>query len=103
MVVPHGAVVNFLNSMATTPGMASEDRILAITTLSFDIAVLELILPLTVGACIVMASQDQVLSGQELNGLLNTQGCTMMQTTPSTWRMLIDAGWKGLPRPSAKP
>ncbi|MFO1217390.1 MAG: amino acid adenylation domain-containing protein [Burkholderiaceae bacterium] len=95
VVVPHRAVVNFLGSMASQPGLTSEDRLLAVTTLSFDIAVLELLLPLTVGACVVLADSKQVLDGNALHELLLGNGVTVMQATPTTWRMLIDAGWKG--------
>ena len=95
VVVPHRAVVNFLASMAREPGLSSGDRLLAVTTLSFDIAVLELFLPLAVGARVVLASREQVLDGQALHELLMKRGATVMQATPTTWRMLVDAGWQG--------
>ncbi len=93
--VPHRAVVNFLNSMRREPGMSATDRILAVTTLSFDIAVLELLLPLTVGATVVVASRESAADGQALCALLSEHGATMLQATPSTWRLLLDAGWTG--------
>ena len=95
VVVPHGAVVNFLCSMAREPGMGAADRLLAVTTLSFDIAVLELLLPLTQGATVVLAEREHAIDGQALMGLLAQHQCSVMQATPSTWRMLIDAGWQG--------
>jgi len=95
VVVPHRAVVNFLASMASQPGLASADRLLAVTTLSFDISVLELLLPLVVGARVVLADRGQVLDGQALHELLLSSGVTVMQATPTTWRMLIEAGWEG--------
>lgn len=97
VVVPHRAVVNFLGSMAQRPGLSSRDRLLAVTTLSFDISVLELMLPLTVGAQIVMASNDDVLDGQALKSLIDQHKINVMQATPSTWRLLIEAGWLGSP------
>ena len=93
--VPHGAVVNFLTSMARQPGMTAADRILAVTTISFDIAVLELLLPLTVGASLVLATREQVMDGAALRELLEQRRVTMMQATPSMWRMLLSAGWRG--------
>jgi amino acid adenylation domain-containing protein len=96
--VPHRAVVNFLVSMQREPGLGSEDRLLAVTTLSFDIAELELLLPLIVGATVVLASQDEATDGVALRKLLESSGATVMQATPATWRMLIEAGWKGGPR-----
>ena len=97
VVVPHGAVLNFLTSMAREPGLVSGDRLLAVTTLSFDIAVLELLLPLSVGAQVVLASREQAQDGQALSALLDASGATVMQATPGTWRMLVDAGWRGGP------
>ncbi|MES2090373.1 MAG: non-ribosomal peptide synthetase, partial [Pseudomonadota bacterium] len=95
VVVPHRAVVNFLTSMAREPGLSAADRLVAVTTLSFDIAVLELLLPLTVGAQVILASRDHVLEGHGLKALLETHQATVMQATPTTWRMLIEAGWQG--------
>jgi amino acid adenylation domain-containing protein len=97
VVVPHRAVVNFLSSMARTPGLTETDRLVAVTTLSFDIAVLELFLPLTVGAQVVLASRDQAVDANALRDLMRISGATVMQATPSTWRMLVDAGWQGQP------
>ncbi|MDX1452777.1 MAG: amino acid adenylation domain-containing protein [Oleiphilaceae bacterium] len=93
--VPHRAVVNFLMSMATKPGLGAQDRLLAITTLSFDIAVLELYLPLVMGGRTVIASDDQVMEGSDLRRLLEQHEITVMQATPSTWRSLLAAGWQG--------
>ena len=93
--VPQRAVVNFLQSMRERPGLGGDDRLVAVTTLSFDIAVLELLLPLVVGAEIVLATRDQASDGQALRGLLETHGATVMQATPATWRLLIESGWRG--------
>ena len=93
--VPHGAVVNFLGSMRREPGIVPSDRLVAVTTTSFDIAVLELFLPLTVGASVVIASREQVFEGAELARLLTASNATMMQATPSVWRLLLDSGWVG--------
>ena len=92
IVVPHRAVVNFLTSMAREPGLAADDVLVAVATLSFDIAVLELQLPLTLGATVVMASRDEAIDGHALRALL--EHATVMQATPATWRLLIDAGWR---------
>ena len=97
VVVPHRAVANFLASMTREPGLAAADRIVAVTTLSFDIAVLELLLPLSVGAEVVLASRDDAMSGSSLRALLQESGATVMQATPGTWQLLIEAGWQGSP------
>ncbi len=93
VVVPHRAVVNFLASMSRTPGLAASDVLVAVTTLSFDIAVLELLLPLTVGAHVMIADQDQTMDGHALGSLLHREKATVMQATPVTWRLLLEAGW----------
>ena len=97
VVIPHRAVCNFIASMVREPGIDREDRLLAVTTLGFDIAVLELLLPLAVGAQVVLAGQSALTDGAQLRQLLETHDVTMMQATPSTWRMLIEAGWRGAP------
>jgi amino acid adenylation domain-containing protein len=91
--VSHRSVVNFLGTMARELGMTDKDVLLAVTTLSFDIAVLELYLPLTVGAKVVVASRETAGDGAALLALMRAQRATTMQATPSTWRMLIEAGW----------
>lgn len=95
VVVPHRAVSNFLASMQREPGLTEHDRLLAITTLSFDIAVLELLLPLSVGAQVVLADRETAGDGPALLALLQRTRATVMQGTPSSWRLLIDAGWRG--------
>ncbi|MFZ2651519.1 MAG: amino acid adenylation domain-containing protein [Burkholderiaceae bacterium] len=95
VVVPHRAAVNFLASMAHEPGLQTRDVLLAVTTLSFDIAVLELLLPLTVGAQVILATRTEAADGKALRGLLESGAVSVMQATPSTWRLLVDAGWRG--------
>ncbi|MBS0316359.1 MAG: AMP-binding protein, partial [Proteobacteria bacterium] len=89
VVVPHRAVVNFLRSMAREPGLATDDVLVAVTTLSFDIAVLELLLPLVVGARVVIAGRDEARDGQALKALLETHHATVMQATPVAWQLLL--------------
>lgn len=93
--VHHGAVVNFLSSMAKRPGLNAEDVLLAVTTLSFDIAVLELFLPLIVGARIVIATHETASDGGLLLDAVTRHQVTVLQATPVTWRFLLAAGWQG--------
>jgi polyketide synthase PksJ len=95
--VHRGALVNFLQSMKKRPGLNRRDTLLAITTPSFDISALELLLPLMVGAKIILASKDEVIDGNKLAALLSDHAVTVMQATPATWRMLFAAGWSGSP------
>ena len=96
--IPQRAVVNFLCSMQREPGMAATDRLLAVTTLSFDIAGLELLLPLTVGAQVVIASRAEAADGAQLARLLAKSQATVLQATPATWRMLLQTDWVGSPK-----
>lgn len=95
--VPHRAVSNFLQSMQQEPGIRAEDVLLAVTPLSFDISVLELFLPLTVGAKVVYADKKTIGDASRLSRLMSECNVTVMQATPITWRMLLASGWKGLP------
>ena len=91
----HHSLVNFLSSMGRQPGLSDRDRVLAVTTMSFDIAALELYLPLVVGARIVLASREEASDGSLLRERLVKSGATVMQATPATWRLLLEAGWQG--------
>ncbi|MCN9243774.1 amino acid adenylation domain-containing protein [Streptomyces sp. RY43-2] len=93
--ITHGALANFLRSMQERPGIARDDVLLAVTSLSFDISVLELLLPLVAGARVVVAPRDVAADGPALAEALDAAGATLMQATPSTWRMLVESGWAG--------
>jgi amino acid adenylation domain-containing protein len=95
--IPHRAVENFLNSMRREPGLAPDDVLLAVTTLSFDIAGLELFLPLTTGAEIVLATREVAIDGNRLAELIARRDVTVLQATPATWRLLLEASWSGKP------
>ena len=98
--ISHRAVVNFLTTMAREPGFKDGDVLLSTTTLSFDIAVLELFLPLLTGGRVVVASRDDGLDGHRIAQLLEGYDVSVMQATPATWRLLLESGWSG--RPSLK-
>ncbi len=93
--IPHRAVVNLLFSMSKRPGFSQRDTLLAVTTLSFDIAGLELFLPLCVGAKLVIASREAAADGGRLMARLESSQATVIQATPVTFRFLIEAGWNG--------
>jgi amino acid adenylation domain-containing protein len=97
VAVPHAALLNFLWSMRARPGLAAADTLAAVTTISFDIAGLELYLPLLVGARIELVPAAAAADGAALARVLAASGATVMQATPATWRMLLDAGWAGAP------
>jgi amino acid adenylation domain-containing protein len=95
--IAHSALSNFLGSMRREPGLTPADVVAAITTLSFDIAGLELFLPLVCGARVLLVPRDVARNGEQLARLLDQAGVTLLQATPATWRMLVEAGWSGRP------
>ena len=93
--IRHGALANFLLSMAEKPGFTEADKLLAVTTVSFDISTLELFLPLALGGSVEIATREVARDGGNLLATLQQSKATVMQATPATWRLLLDAGWKG--------
>ena len=97
VTISHRAVVNLLTSIASEPGVDASDRMLALTTLSFDISVAETLLPLGTGALIVLATHDEARDVAALRRLIEDHRVTIIQATPSTWHLLLNAGWKRSP------
>lgn len=97
VVVRHRSVCNLLAAMRRRPGLAARERLLAVTTLSFDIAVLELFLPLVCGATVVLSTQEQSRDPDALAQLIVSARIDIVQATPTTWHMLVDAGWQPKP------
>jgi amino acid adenylation domain-containing protein len=95
--IEHRSLTNLICSMQREPGLSQQDVLLAVTTLSFDIAGLEIYLPLISGARLVLADYWATRDGSLLLDLLRQSGATVMQATPSTWGLLIEAGWEGSP------
>ncbi|MDT7041516.1 non-ribosomal peptide synthetase [Candidatus Nitronereus thalassa] len=93
VLISHRALANFMHAMQHEPGLGIHDRLLAVTNLSFDISILELFLPLVVGAQVVLASRETSADGNKLNRLLEESRATVMQATPTTWQLLVQAGW----------
>ena len=92
--ITHKNLVNFLYSMSHEPGIEETDRLLSITTISFDIAGLELFLPLLKGATLVLTDDETTKDSRLLLEVLQNQNVTILQATPSTWQMLLDVGWQ---------
>ncbi|HWB57840.1 MAG TPA: condensation domain-containing protein, partial [Chthoniobacteraceae bacterium] len=93
--VPHRALTNLLESMLKTPGLSSADTLLAVTTLSFDIAGLEIFLPLICGAKVLLASRENAQDPRALAAMIAKSNVSVMQATPATWRGMLAAGWEG--------
>src|SRR5581483_4078832 len=91
----HRSVVNFLCTMRDEPGITENDVVAAVTTLCFDIAGLEIYLPLVTGARVVVISREEASDGKKLEARMLQAGITLMQATPATWRLLLEVGWSG--------
>lgn len=93
--IGHASLLNHLRSMAEVPGLKPGDRMLAIMTPTFDISILEMLLPLSVGATVILYGQDLLLAPVRLGQVLADDRISHMQATPAYWRMLLDSGWQG--------
>ncbi|SEN21075.1 non-ribosomal peptide synthase domain TIGR01720/amino acid adenylation domain-containing protein [Paracoccus alcaliphilus] len=94
VMIPHGALENFLHAMADRIGILPSDRLAAVTPITFDIAGLEMFLPLIAGASLTILPRGVTSDGAALAAALDQQRPTIMQATPATWQMLRDAGWQ---------
>ena len=94
VIVGHHALANLLLSMGQEPGITQDDVWLAVTTISFDIAGLELFGPLLAGAQVALASREELTDGHRLIGSLAETRATILQATPATWRLLLEAGFR---------
>ena len=93
VLVEHHNLVNFLLAMQLRPGISAADKLLAVTTISFDISALELFLPLVTGATLILADSAETRDGRLLMSIVKREGVTIMQGTPATWRLMLDGGW----------
>ncbi len=93
--VMHRSVVNLCESMSQLPGLTGQDTLLALSSICFDMSVLELFLPLSIGAKIVLVSREVATDGIRLAEVMTASAVTMMQATPSTWQLLLATGWQG--------
>ena len=97
MEVTHRSLVNLLCSVAHRPGVGPSDTLLAITTIAFDIAALELFAPLLVGGTVAIAPREDVSDGNRLLAAIDRFAATILQGTPTSWRLLLEAGFRSRP------
>ena len=95
--VTHGNLANFLRAMRREPGLRADDVLVSVTTPAFDISLLELFGPLTVGGRVAIADAEQQRDGRRLAALLEREGATVLQATPATWQQLVESEWEGRP------
>ncbi|MFP4897417.1 AMP-binding protein, partial [Paraburkholderia sp. EG304] len=97
VMVEHRGVVNFLSAFSEISSISDRDTFLALTTISFDIAGLELFLPLSTGAAVALASRKDAIDAMALRHYIAHHNISFMQATPAMWRLLLDGGWQGTP------
>jgi amino acid adenylation domain-containing protein len=95
VMLAHRGLANLMRTMSSRPGLAAGETMLGVTTPAFDLSVPDLYLPLSVGATLVLASAREAADPRELMRMIAAHDVALMQATPSTWRMLLDAGWSG--------
>ena len=93
--VPHQTVLNLLHSMLRQPGLQPHESILAVTSLSFDMSVSEIFLPMTCGACLAIADKATTIDGEKLGAAIEKHNATLVQATPATFRLLSQSKWPG--------
>jgi amino acid adenylation domain-containing protein len=96
--IPHQAAVNFLHSMRKAIDFGESDVLMALTTICFDISVLEIFLTLASGATLILMDSESALDGKKLAQTMEDRGVTFFQATPSGWRILTESAWKGSSR-----
>lgn len=95
VLVKHAGVTNLLNDLAPKMGLDREEQLLAITTISFDISVLELFMPLLHGACVHIASREQAMDPLWIATYIEKNSIRFMQATPATFELMFHGGWRG--------
>lgn len=93
VMIEHRSLLNLIQSVQKFPGLQQNDKLLSLTTMSFDISVLEFFLPLTVGATLYLADADFAKDGEAIVKFINQENISFLQATPSTYKMMIAAGW----------
>lgn len=93
--ITHQSLNNLLAAMASRLWIKPRDTLMAVTTFAFDIAALELFLPLISGASLLLTSQETARNAHQLIAYLDTYEVDIMQATPATWRLLLNSGWAG--------
>jgi amino acid adenylation domain-containing protein len=89
VVVSRGALAVFIDGISEQVSFRPGDAHLAVTTIGFDISILELFLPLCHGARVVLASREQARDAAQLCGMVLSSGAGSMQATPSHWEMVL--------------
>ena len=97
VMIAHRTVGNFLHAMQEELTLTHQDTFLALTSISFDISVLEIFGPLLVGGCVNLISRDTAMDGPALVQALTQSEATLLQATPVTWQLLLDSNWAGSP------
>jgi len=93
--ITHRALLNLICAMWRSPGVTQNDRTLAVAPISFDIATMDMFLPLCSGGTLVIASRQDAVDPYRLAQLIKEHDITCMQATPATWRMMVASGWAG--------
>lgn len=88
-------LMNIVTGFSLSPSISAGDTVLAMSTITFDIFIIELLLPLLVGATIVIATRNQVKDGLQLQGLVKRHNVSVLQATPTGWQVLLAGGWQG--------
>jgi amino acid adenylation domain-containing protein len=94
VLIEHGSMMNLFSSIASKLNLTTNEHVLALTDYTFDISLIELLLPILHGATILLTEQGTVADGVKIKYYLKKNKISLMQATPLTWEILIKQGWK---------
>ena len=94
VLIEHGSMMNLFSSLIDELDLTEKDLVLALTDYTFDISLIELLMPLLCGATILLTEQGTVADGVKIRHYLKNNDITLMQATPLTWDILLKQGWK---------
>ncbi len=97
VAVTHRALTNLISNCTAELPLEADDIVLATTTISFDISAFEIFAPLISGAHLVVANRSEAINGERLSEVIRAVNATVLQATPSGWRILLESGWAGQP------
>ncbi|MCX6581966.1 MAG: amino acid adenylation domain-containing protein [Candidatus Aminicenantes bacterium] len=92
VIIENRAVVNFITCITAVIPFTSADSILSLTTISFDIFVLEALLPLTAGSRVVIGTPGQQTDPAALAAVMGRELITHLQLTPSRLQLFMEHG-----------
>ncbi|WP_209406458.1 AMP-binding protein, partial [Pseudozobellia sp. WGM2] len=94
VMIENKSLVNFIVSMISLLGINANSKLISITTYAFDIFYLEIFSLIIKGGKTILFKSMQQGDPDYLKRMISKHKPSHIQATPTTWRLLIEAGWK---------